>query len=49
MLAFLLTTAIFFLWCVSNNFTDVLVQQFRKSFGLNLVETQLVQTSLRCG
>jgi FHS family L-fucose permease-like MFS transporter len=49
MLAFLLTTAIFFLCCVSNNLTDVLAQQFRKSFELNLVETRLVQTSLRRG
>ena len=46
MLAFLLTTAIFFLWGMSNNLTDILVQQFRKSFELNLIEAQLVQTSV---
>lgn len=46
MAAFLLTTAIFFLWGMSNNLTDILVQQFRKSFELNLVQAQLVQTSI---
>jgi FHS family L-fucose permease-like MFS transporter len=30
---------------MSNNLTDILVQQFRKTFELNLVEAQLVQTS----
>jgi FHS family L-fucose permease-like MFS transporter len=44
--AFLLTTTIFFVWGMSNNLTDILVQQFRKSFELNLVEAQLVQTSI---
>ena len=46
MAAFLLTTAIFFVWGVSNNLTDILVQQFRKSFELNLIEAQLVQTAV---
>jgi FHS family L-fucose permease-like MFS transporter len=46
MAAFLLTTAIFFVWGVSNNLTDILVQQFRKSFELNLVQAQLVQTAV---
>jgi FHS family L-fucose permease-like MFS transporter len=31
---------------MSNNLTDILVQQFRKSFQLNLIEAQLVQTSV---
>ena len=43
---FLLTTLIFFLWGMSNNLTDILVQQFRKSFELNLVQAQLVQTAV---
>jgi FHS family L-fucose permease-like MFS transporter len=43
---FLLTTLIFFLWGMSNNLTDILVQQFRKSFDLNLLQAQLVQTSV---
>ncbi len=46
MLAFFLTTAIFFVWGMSNNLTDILVQQFRKSFELSLVQAQLVQTSV---
>jgi FHS family L-fucose permease-like MFS transporter len=46
MLPFLLTTAIFFVWGMSNNLTDILVQQFRKSFELNLVQAQLVQTAV---
>ena len=46
LLPFALVTAIFFLWGMSNNLTDILVQQFRKSFELNLVQAQLVQTSV---
>lgn len=45
MVAFLLTTAIFFIWGMSNNLTDILVQQFKKSFELNLIQAQLVQTA----
>ncbi len=30
---------------MSNNLTDILVQQFRKSFELNLLQAQLVQTA----
>ena len=41
-----LVTGIFFLWGMSNNLTDILVQQFRKSFELNLFEAQLVQFSV---
>jgi FHS family L-fucose permease-like MFS transporter len=43
---FALVTGIFFLWGMSNNLTDILVQQFRKSFELNLIQAQLVQTSV---
>ena len=46
MLPFLLVTSIFFIWGMSNNLTDILVQQFRKSFSLNLIEAQLVQTAV---
>ncbi|HEY0784539.1 MAG TPA: L-fucose:H+ symporter permease [Acidobacteriaceae bacterium] len=46
MLPFLLVTGIFFLWGMSNNLTDILVQQFRKSFDLSLLEAQLVQTAV---
>ena len=46
LLPFLLTTLIFFFWGMSNNLTDILVQQFRKSFLLSLLQAQLVQTSV---
>ena len=46
LLPFVLVTMIFFLWGMSNNLTDILVQQFKKSFELNLLEAQLVQTAV---
>jgi FHS family L-fucose permease-like MFS transporter len=46
MLPFMLTTLVFFFWGMSNNLTDILVQQFRKSFSLSLLQAQLVQTSV---
>jgi FHS family L-fucose permease-like MFS transporter len=46
MAVFALVTAIFFLWGMSNNLTDILVQQFKKSFELSLLEAQLVQTAV---
>ena len=45
LLTFSLTTTVFFVWGMSNNLTDILVQQFRKSFELNLLQAQLVQTA----
>jgi MFS transporter, FHS family, L-fucose permease len=44
-LLFSLVTVLFFLWGMSNNLTDILVQQFRKSFELSPVSAQLVQTA----
>ena len=44
-IAFSLTVVIFFIWGMSNNLTDILVQQFKKSFELNLLQAQLVQTA----
>ena len=46
MLAFALVTAIFFLWGMSNNLTDILQQQFKKSFELSVLQAQLVQTAV---
>ena len=43
---FLLTVIIFFVWGMSNNLTDILVQQFRKSFSLSLLQAELVQTAV---
>lgn len=48
-LPFVLVTALFFLWGMSNNLTDILVQQFRKSFNLSQLQAQLVQTSVFFG
>jgi len=42
---FALVTVLFFLWGMSNNLTDILVQQFRKSFELSPFSAQLVQTA----
>ncbi|WP_255551268.1 L-fucose:H+ symporter permease [Granulicella sp. dw_53] len=45
MTLFVLVTVLFFLWGMSNNLTDILVQQFRKSFELSQFGAQLVQTA----
>ena len=44
-LLFALIIVLFFLWGMSNNLTDILVQQFRKSFELSQLGAQLVQTA----
>ncbi|WP_233581536.1 L-fucose:H+ symporter permease [Acidipila sp. EB88] len=48
-LAFSLVASLFFLWGISNNLTDILVQQFRKSFELSPLQAQLVQTAVFLG
>src|ERR1700683_4458492 len=45
MALFGMVIVLFFLWGMSNNLTDILVQQFRKSFELSQVGAQLVQTA----
>jgi MFS transporter, FHS family, L-fucose permease len=45
MVLFSLVTVLFFLWGMSNNLTDILVQQFKKSFELSPLSAQLVQTA----
>jgi FHS family L-fucose permease-like MFS transporter len=49
LLPFVLVTGLFFLWGMSNNLTDILVQQFKKSFGLSPLQAQLVQTAVFMG
>jgi MFS transporter, FHS family, L-fucose permease len=44
-LLFALVIVLFFLWGMSNNLTDILVQQFKKSFELSQFSAQLVQTA----
>ena len=46
---FALVFSLFFLWGMSNNLTDILVQQFRKAFELTSLEAQLVQTAVFVG
>jgi FHS family L-fucose permease-like MFS transporter len=48
-MTFFLVTFLFFLWGMSNNLTDILVQQFKKSFELSAFQAQLVQTSVFLG
>jgi MFS transporter, FHS family, L-fucose permease len=45
MVLFALVTVLFFLWGMSNNLTDILVQQFKKSFELSTFSAQLVSTA----
>src|ERR1700752_3748573 len=45
MTLFVLIIVLFFLWGMSNNLTDILVQQFKKSFELSQLGAQLVQTA----
>src|ERR1035441_1897558 len=45
MALFGLVTVLFFLWGMSNNLTDILVQQFKKSFELSTFSAQLVSTA----
>src|SRR6202522_1669250 len=45
MVLFSLVTVLFFLWGMSNNLTDILVQQFKKSFELTQFAAQFVQTA----
>jgi FHS family L-fucose permease-like MFS transporter len=46
MTLFVLVTVLFFLWGMSNNLTDILVQQFRKSFELSRFSAQLYRLLL---
>jgi FHS family L-fucose permease-like MFS transporter len=48
-LPFILVTVLFFLWGMSNNLTDPLIQQFKKVFDLTPLKAQLVQTAVFCG
>jgi FHS family L-fucose permease-like MFS transporter len=49
MVPFVLVTVLFFIWGMSNNLTDILVQQFKKSFELSPLQAQLVQTAVFLG
>ena len=49
MLPFVLVTALFFLWAIPNNFNDILIRQFMKSFEINRLEAGLVQFAFYLG
>jgi MFS transporter, FHS family, L-fucose permease len=49
LMPFVLVTVLFFIWGMSNNLTDILVQQFKKSFELSPLQAQLVQTAVFFG
>ena len=49
MLPFVLVTALFFLWAVPNNFNDILIRQFMKSFEINRLQAGLVQFAFYLG
>ena len=49
LLPFVLVTALFFLWAIPNNFNDILIRQFMKSFEINRLEAGLVQFAFYLG
>lgn len=49
LLAFVLVVVLFFIWGMSNNLTDILVQQFRKGFNLSQLQAQMVQSAVFTG
>jgi len=49
MLPFVLVTALFFLWAIPNNFNDILIRQFMKSFEINRLQAGLVQSAFYMG
>lgn len=46
LLPFVLVVVLFFIWGMSNNLTDILVQQFRKGFNLSQLQAQMVQSAV---
>lgn len=48
-LPFVLVTALFFLWGVPNNFNDILISQFMKSFEISRLQAGLVQFAFYMG
>ena len=49
LLPFALVTALFFLWAIPNNFNDILIRQFMKSFEINRLQAGLVQFAFYMG
>jgi len=49
LVAFILVTALFFLWGIPNNLNDVLIRQFMKSFAISRFQAGLVQSAFYLG
>lgn len=49
MIPFVLVTALFFLWAIPNNFNDILIRQFMKSFEISRLQAGLVQFAFYLG
>ena len=49
LIPFVLVTALFFLWAIPNNFNDILIRQFMKSFEINRLQAGLVQFAFYLG
>ncbi len=47
--AFIVVTALFFLWGIPNNLNDILIRQFMKSFAITRLEAGLVQSAFYLG
>lgn len=49
MTAFVMVTALFFLWAIPNNLNDILIRQFMTSFSLNRLQAGLIQFAFYLG
>jgi FHS family L-fucose permease-like MFS transporter len=49
MVPFVLVTALFFLWAIPNNFNDILIRQFMKSFEISRLQAGLIQSAFYMG
>ena len=47
--AFIVVTALFFLWGIPNNLNDILIRQFMKSFAITRLQAGLVQSAFYLG
>src|SRR5258708_4975737 len=47
--AFIMVTALFFMWALPSNLNDILIRQFMKSFEMNRFRAGLVQSAFYLG
>lgn len=48
-MAFIMVTALFFMWALPNNLNDILIRQFMKAFEINRLRAGLVQSAFYLG